>query len=58
MRQAPWLAAGLGHIDEVLAPSELRGYLGVMLSLFGHGRELPPPEVQRAGRYIDDISKV
>lgn len=54
----PWLAAGLGHVDEVVAPSEARRYLGAALALLDHGRVFPTPEADRAGRYIDDIPKV
>ena len=54
----PWLAAGLGHVDEVLTPGELHDRLAVMLTLFAHGAGLPTPEADRPGRYVDDISKV
>ena len=54
----PWLAAGLGHVDEVVAPGEARGYLGTALAVLAGGRALPTPDAQRAGRYVDDIPKV
>lgn len=54
----PWLAAGLGHIDEVVTPEEARQLLSSMLSLTARARTVPAPEEERAGRYVDDIAKV
>ncbi len=56
--QSPWLAAGLGHVDDVLAPSEVRAQLAVVLDLLAHGAAYPPPELDRRGRAVDDIPKV
>ena len=56
--EGPWVAAGLGHVDEVVAPSEARQQLSTFIEILHEGRSLPPPEVDRRGRYVDEIPKV
>jgi acetyl-CoA carboxylase carboxyltransferase component len=43
-RPDPWLAAGLGFIDEVLTPEETPAVLRWFAAMLDNGRRLPPPE--------------
>ena len=54
----PWVAAGFGHLDEVVAPSEARQQMATFLQILSLGLDVPPPEVDRRGRYVADIPKV
>jgi acetyl-CoA carboxylase carboxyltransferase component len=54
----PWVAAGFGLLDEVVAPSEARQQLATFLKILSHGLGVPPPEIEQRGRYVADIPKV
>lgn len=54
----PWLAAGMGIVDDVLAPEETRERVATLLRILARSRDVPPPEVDRRGRLVADISKV
>jgi acetyl-CoA carboxylase carboxyltransferase component len=54
----PWLAAGMGLIDDVLNPEETRERLMTMFDILAPALALPTLEHDRAGRLVDDISKV
>lgn len=58
LTDGPWIAAGFGHVDEVVAPSEARQQIVTFLKILSHGLDVTPLEVERHGRYVADIPKV
>jgi len=54
----PWLAAGIGIIDDVFAPSETRDRLRRMIEILSLSRSLPSLEASRKNRYVDDVPSV
>jgi acetyl-CoA carboxylase carboxyltransferase component len=56
--EGPWLAAGMGIIDDVIAPAETRERLVHMLEILAPCRSVAPLRETRDGRLVDDIPKL
>lgn len=54
----PWLAAGMGIVDDVVTPEETRPRLATYLDILAAARALPTVEEQRGRRLVADIAKV